>query len=148
MDLLTAKRNDQSFLNRLMAIHWDEIIEQVIEQKRWDRVTAEQAVQKYQSFLVLIHKYPHISMVPNQEIDVVAHIHIGITSEHEKRCFDCLGVYLHHVPGLGTRGKADRQRWLDMFARTRTLFEAHFGQAAMGQSPPASCEIFELRLAT
>jgi hypothetical protein len=87
-------------------------------------------------FLLLVVQYPEVRLVPNKEIDAVIHI-LEQTPLFNR--------YFAHQPGLGTRGEADRQKWLQAFRATRELFEHHFGIGSMGKTQPAHCEIVGYR---
>jgi hypothetical protein len=134
---------DQSFINKLMLIDWQAIFLKIIssnEGKNFTLFQAIRAIEKYGLLLYLISKYPHKIMVPNEEIDVVLHVHIANTQQFEKDCINLFDTKLIHIPEVGIRVE-ERQEWLLAFAHTHSLFKRNFGQDAMGSSIPACCEL-------
>lgn len=94
------------------------------------------AIRRCLQFLILVFQYPDACLVPSKEIDAVIHI------LEQSSLFHC---YFDHQPGLGTRGEADRQKWLHAFQITRELFERHFGVGSMGKANPGSCQVVDYR---
>lgn len=139
----------QSFVSRLQHVNWEVILQRLIhsdEGKRFSLTQAKLAIQQYKNFLFLVHHYPQLRMVPNQDIDAIVHAHAADMAQFACDSQMLFGVPLCHKPGLGTRD-TDRHIWLAAFKQTRSLFELHFGIGAMGYSQPACCEVFEMQMA-
>ncbi|WGV25455.1 hypothetical protein [Halotia branconii] len=106
-----------------------------------DVTQALSAIKQYVMLLFLIQKYPHIRMVPSQEIDAVLHAHTANIHQFEEDCQNLFSACLQHIPDFGIKEEAERLEWQLVFAQTQELFELNFGQGAMGNSPAACCEI-------
>jgi hypothetical protein len=99
------------------------------------------AIRKYGLFLILLQRYPHIRIVPTQEIDAVLHAHMANIEQFEKNCQKLFNLSLNHIPEFGLRGENERLEWQVIFIQTQELFERTFGKGSLGNSPPACCEI-------
>ncbi|WP_392476365.1 hypothetical protein [Nostoc sp. C110] len=135
---------EQSFLNKLKSIEWQEIFMRLIKSEQGPSLSVKEAlfaIRQYGLFLFLIQKYPDARMVPNQEIDAVLHAHRANIHQFEKDCQNLFSVCLKHIPEFGVRGEAERLEWQLAFAQTQKLFELNFGQGTMGISAAACCEI-------
>ncbi len=133
----------QTFFQKLKVVDWLAILLRLTSSDERYKFTLTQnvlAIRQYRLFLFLLHKYPSLKMVPNQDIDAVLHAHTADGSQFEKDCENLFGACLKHIPEVG-RQEADRKEWLRTFTRTQTLFEQNFGQSAMGSSVAACCEI-------
>lgn len=108
----------------------------------WTQQQTTRAIAKYIAFLLLVYLYPNSQLVPTKEIDVVWHNHILDTSKYTKDCQLLFGHFLHHFPYFGVRGETDRQNLNLAFARTKTLFQEHFGEELLvgNDSQNACCE--------
>ncbi|MDF5721411.1 MAG: hypothetical protein PUP91_13220 [Rhizonema sp. PD37] len=133
----------QTFFQKLKVVDWQAIFLRLTSSHERHKFTLTQnvlVIRQYRLFLFLLHEYPSLKMVPNQDIDAVLHAHTADVSQFEKDCENLFGVFLQHIPEVG-RKEAERKEWLLTFARTQTLFEQNFGQGAMGSSVAACCEI-------
>ncbi|AFY34369.1 hypothetical protein Cal7507_3983 [Calothrix sp. PCC 7507] len=135
---------ETAFLDQMEVIDWQAIFQRLINSDEGEKLSSTQAaiaIWRYQLFLYLIQKYPHVKMVPNQEIDAVLHVHIANNHKFATDGQKLFSTHLQHVSEFGLKGEAERQEWLWTFARTQTLFEQNFGIGAMGNSIAACCEI-------
>ncbi|MBD2775242.1 hypothetical protein [Iningainema tapete] len=135
---------NQTFFAQLKVIDWQTIFLRLMSSDEGQKFTLMQAaiaIRRYGLFLFLLQKYPHLKMVPNQEIDAVLHAHIANAHQFQEDCQNLFNVCLKHVPEVGLGGEVEQQEWLLTFAHTQTLFEQNFGQGAMGSSVAACCEI-------
>lgn len=139
---MNASRNVQNFTKFtqiLVRINWLAIVAGLTssDQQPFTLWQSIGAIRQCIRFLALILQYPEACLVPNKEIDAVIHI-------LEQQLW--FNRYFDHQPGLGTRGEADCQKWLQAFELTRQLFERHFGLGSMGKVQPAHCETVERQL--
>lgn len=129
---------------RLKFLDWLRILMSIIQAKQNQKVSiipALLAIKKYGLFLILLQRYPHIRIVPTQEIDAVLHAHMANMNQFEKDCQKLFNLSLHHIPEFGLRGENERLEWQVIFTQTQELFERNFGKGSLGNSPPACCEI-------
>lgn len=136
---MNASRNVQNLTKLsqiLVRIDWFAVVTGLTnaEQQPFTLRQSVMAIRQCIRFLALVFQYPEVCLVPNKEIDAVIHI-------LEQQLW--FNRYFDHQPGLGTRGEADCQRWLQAFELTRQLFERHFGLGSMGKAQPARCETVE-----
>jgi hypothetical protein len=108
-------------------------------------VEADQLIAAYRGFLKLCAWYPDLSFVPSKAVDQVWHAHILDTAKYADDTRAVFGRVLDHFPYLGMRGADDEAAWQDAFARTRDMFQRHFGCGLPGgqamQSCSSSCQI-------
>lgn len=108
---------------------------------RWTQAKIIKAVARYLAFLFLIDRYPHLQLVPSQEVDIVWHYHILDTRKYAEDCQLLFGQFIHHFPYFGTRGEADRLNLKQAYILTQVLYRKHFGDdLAIDQALPADCE--------
>ncbi|MUG91629.1 hypothetical protein F7734_03670 [Scytonema sp. UIC 10036] len=134
----------QNFFIKLKFIDWQAIFLRLMRSDESYKLTLTQikfAIHRYRLFLFLVHEYPCLKMVPNQEIDTVLHAHIADFNQFKQDCQNLFNAYLTHNPEVGIRGDVERQEWLIAFAHTYRLFEQNFGKYTMGSSIAACCEI-------
>lgn len=98
---------------------------------------ADKTVALYRCFLKLCVLYPGMTIVPTREIDHVWHAHMLDTTRYRADCDHLFGGFMDHFPYAGMHGEADRLAWSADFARTRCLFQDHFG-IEIGTRPAAS----------
>lgn len=110
--------------------------------------SADQMVSDYRCFLKLCAWYPGEPIVPTKDIDEVWHSHILDTGKYAADSDAVFGHFVHHFPYFGLRGPADEANWQAAYARTRELFQHHFGielpagQAARGcHNNGSSCNV-------
>ena len=98
---------------------------------------ADRDVALYRCFLKLCVLYPGAALVPTQRLDRVWHTHMLDTAKYRTDCDRVFGHFMDHFPYAGLRGEQDRRAWCEDFARTRWLFQEHFG-VEIGSEPAAS----------
>jgi hypothetical protein len=126
-------------------INWQLTLKHLITIKQFSLSQAISAILRCIGLLVVLRKY-RVPLVPDQQIDVVLHAYLAITSassnDSGSHHFQFWGCCFQHSPGLGTGDESDRQRWQVKFQETQALFENCFGKGTMGNSLAACCEIF------
>ena len=98
---------------------------------------ADQDVALYRCFLKLCVLHPGTTIVPTRRLDRVWHTHMLDTAKYRSDCDEVFGHFMDHFPYAGLRGEEDQQAWRKAFARTRHLFQKHFG-IDNGPEPAAS----------
>lgn len=76
----------------------------------WSAQHIERMAQAYKRFLILLARYPGVTIAPTRDIDTVWHTHILDTRKYAADCQHIFGEFLHHYPYLGLRGDQDRQQ--------------------------------------
>jgi len=107
----------------------------------WTEEKTQVAIARYKMFLLLHFLFPHISLVPTQEIDEVWHTHILLnTRQYFQDCQHLFGDILHHYSPAEV-DKAERQHQETAFSVTLNLFEEVFGVGVLGdtQAQTAAC---------
>lgn len=66
----------------------------------WSSEQTCKALVRYQTFLLLIHLYPNLRLVPTLEIDQVWHEHILQTRKYREDCQMLFGRFIDHEPCL------------------------------------------------
>ncbi|MGD1914376.1 MAG: glycine-rich domain-containing protein [Rivularia sp. (in: cyanobacteria)] len=123
-------QESQVFTNKLKQLDLRAIAYQLMysdEGTRWTLEQTNQAISNYSMFLYLIYLYPHLQLVPSQEIDRVWHHHILDTIKYAEDCEFLFGRFIHHFPYFGKRGKVDRDNLYVACVETQKLFQEHFG---------------------
>lgn len=138
MNSFKYTRNLMKLIQTFVGTDWFAIVLKLMNSSEqsftlWQSIVA---IRQCFRFLMLVVHYPEACLVPNKEIDAVIHI------LEQNPLFN---RYFNHQPGLGTRGEADHQKWLQAFRATRELFEHHFGIGSMGKAQPAHCEMVDYR---
>jgi len=144
LDTLFQHDSQPNAWQKLQLIDWLKIFLRLVNSEQIQKFNIFQAffaMRKYGLFLLLLQKYPNIRIVPNQEIDAVLHAHMADIDQFAKDCQKLYNTSIHHIPEFGLRDNDERLEWQLIFAKTQVLFELNFGQGAMGDSPPACCEI-------
>ncbi|MEM9925504.1 MAG: hypothetical protein AAF915_17430 [Cyanobacteria bacterium P01_D01_bin.50] len=119
----------QVFTNKLKQLDLRAIAYQLMysdEGKKWTLEETNQGISNYLMFLYLIYLYPHLQLVPTQEIDRVWHHHILDTIKYAEDCEFLFGRFIHHFPYFGKRGKVDRDHLYKACTETQKLFQEHF----------------------
>ena len=93
-----------------------------MSEQEWDRGEKE-----YRRFLSLKVIYPGISLVPSKLVDKIWHAHILDTRAYREDCQQVFGRFIDHFPYFGIYGKEDYKNLQNTFAKTRSLYEQHFG---------------------
>jgi hypothetical protein len=102
----------------------------------WTRQQTFWAIERYKTFLFVSYLYPHLFLVPTQEIDRVWHCHILHTRKYRQDCERLFGDFIDHEPESELRDEANRQNLEAAFAQTQALlalFEGYFETAASGE---------------
>ena len=76
----------------------------------WSAQHIERMAQAYRRFLILLARYPGVTIAPTRDIDTVWHTHILDTRKYAADCQRIFGEFLHHYPYLGLRGDQERQQ--------------------------------------
>lgn len=93
----------------------------------WSAQHIERMAQAYKRFLILLARYPDMTIAPTRDIDTVWHTHILDTRKYAADCQRIFGEFLHHYPYLGLRGDQDRQQ--HAANALHDLFAKEFGEA-------------------
>lgn len=138
MNIFNHVKNYLKLTQLLVGTNWFSVATRLVnsDEQPFTMQQAFMAIHQCLRFLTLVVQYPDACLVPNKEIDAVIHI-------LEQNCL--FNRYFDHQPGLGTRGEADRQAWLQAFDSTCELFEQHFGLGSMGNVQPGSCQVVDYR---
>jgi hypothetical protein len=86
------------------------------------------AVGQYRRFLSLKRKYPGVSLVPTDDIDMVWHAHILDTQNYATDCENLFGEFLHHNPFFGAHGDETQEEMAIHFEETSTLWQSEYGE--------------------
>lgn len=105
---------------------------------RWTRAILAEAETNYRRFLALHLMHPTESLVPNELLDEYWHQHILDTRKYAADCESVFGFFLHHDPYFGLGSEEERQRNLEAFATTQSLWEEAFGVPLLGEPNPCS----------
>lgn len=95
----------------------------------WTRQQALQAIRRYKTFLFISYLYPHIVLVPTQEIDQVWHCHILHTCKYRQDCEMLFGYFIDHEPESTVSSETHQQNLDAAFAQTQALlalWESYF----------------------
>lgn len=92
----------------------------------WSLEQANAAEQEYRRFLYLMKTHPQEPAIPLRDVDQFWHFHILDTMKYAADCQAVFGYFLHHFPYAGMRGKADREAYDQLVARTKALYAAAF----------------------
>jgi hypothetical protein len=122
-----------------MNININNLRNKVKRENNWDEETWKLASEEYVRFLTLRQKYPSVTLVPSELVDVVWHAHILNTEQYHADCDRLFGRYLHHVPHLEDDVSEENEQG---YLETQRLFQNEFGdsmlapQAARCQGKP------------
>lgn len=108
-----------------------------------------QGIGRYKTFLFVCYLYPHIRLVPTQEIDCVWHAHILHTRLYRQDCEWLFGYFIDHELDSVFGGEAEGQNGDAAFVKTQSLlalFEGYFQTSALEESEfhPHEDELLEL----
>lgn len=138
----------QVFLQKVRFLDLGSVAYQLMHSNtgpRWTEAKTVAAIARYLAFLYLIDSYPHLQLVPTQEIDQVWHQHILDTSKYAEDCQMLFGRMIHHFPFLGTRGEVDRYNLQQAYVLTQVLLRRHFAaDIAVDEALPSDCEPLRL----
>lgn len=95
----------------------------------WSQDKADAVEREYRRFLCLMTTFPDEQLAPLVDVDTFWHYHILDTMKYARDCQQAFGYFLHHYPYLGLGGEDDEQEREDTGERTRSLYEALFGEA-------------------
>ncbi len=129
-----------NFYHKLSSLTLERVANQLLnnpEQKR-TRQEIEVAIARYKMFLYIQYLYPHLQLVPTQEIDEVWHVHILLnTFKYIQDCQGLFGRIIHHASITELPQQESKTLTL---ARTQALFELHFGKDSLTKkSQSAAC---------
>lgn len=95
----------------------------------WTRQQVFRAIKRYKTFLFINYLYPHILLVPTQDIDRVWHSHILHTRKYRQDCEMLFGDFIDHQPESELWGETQQQNLDAAFVQTQALlalFEGYF----------------------
>ena len=95
----------------------------------WTPEYADKVEIAYKRYLILVAKYPLMTMAPSQDIDRFWHSHILDTQKYAADCEATFGHFLHHFPYLGLRGGDDAKVQEKASETMRELYGREFGEA-------------------
>lgn len=90
--------------------------------------------KQYRQFLMLVHLYPEIPIVPSEKIDKIWHSHILDTQKYREDCDKIFGEFIDHFPYLGLRGPEDEVLLKKSFEKSAELFLKEFSESITGAS--------------
>jgi hypothetical protein len=143
MQYPASPQSFQAFLQKVRSLDLGPIAHQLMHSQagpQWTKLQTTRAIARYLGFLYLVGQYPHLQLVPTQEIDQVWHQHILDTHKYAEDCQHLFGRFIHHFPYLGMRGETDRKDWQRAYALTQVLFLKHFGLDLVIGAAPSDCE--------
>jgi hypothetical protein len=97
------------------------------EGEGWSREEVNSYEREYKRFLILLTKYPDVTIAPNKEVDRFWHAHILDTRKYAEDCDKVFGYFLHHFPYFGMRGEKDAAQLAQAFKAMQALREQEFG---------------------
>ncbi len=114
-------------------------VEKILEVKggQWDLNRAEAAVQNYKRYMAVTKALDGVQLVPNGDIDEIWHMHILDTRAYMKDCDELFGEYMHHFPYFGMLGEENKRQWIDVQAKSESLWQEIFGEALYGPTREA-----------
>ncbi|MBQ70729.1 MAG: hypothetical protein CMA65_04485 [Euryarchaeota archaeon] len=116
---------------RVRDLNFDRIVWKIIHDPFKPDMTEEDvllAVKKYKRFLNLKVKFPKMSLVPTDDIDMIWHSHILDTEQYAKDCNSLFGEFLHHEPFFGNFGNKTQQGMGVMFKQTSDVWFQEYGE--------------------
>jgi hypothetical protein len=119
-----------------MSINIKNLKNKVMRENNWNEETWNNASEEYLRFLTLRQKNPLVSLVPNEQVDVVWHAHILNTEQYHADCDYLFGRYLHHVPHLEDNVSEENEQG---YIETQRLFQDEFGEPML-VSQSARCQ--------
>lgn len=106
----------------------------------WTAAHAEAVVTEYRRFCYLAC-VAGFEVTPSDAVDQAWHLHLTYTRDYwDGFCPHSLGRPLHHLPGDGTAGAADR--FASQYGKTLGLYGEIFGHAAPAAIWPAPAQRF------
>ena len=106
----------------------------------WTPEYADKVEIAYKRYLILVAKYPLMTMAPSQDIDRFWHSHILDTQKYAADCEATFGHFLHHFPYLGLRGEDDAKVQETASETMRELYGREFGEP-MPSGEAAFCAV-------
>jgi hypothetical protein len=111
----------------------------------WSQEHADRTAVAYKRYLILLAKYPEMTLAPDQDTDRFWHTHILDTMKYAADCDAIFGRFIHHFPYLGLRGEEDARALDTAFAAMQKLLAEEFGEgaeqaAAWCAQPPTGAE--------
>lgn len=95
----------------------------------WTRQQVVCAIKRYKTFVFVNYLYPHILLVPTQDIDRVWHSHILHTRKYRQDCEMLFGDFIDHQPESELGEEIQQQNLDAAFVQTQALlalFESYF----------------------
>ncbi len=106
------------------------VLDALVAREGWSRAHAEEAIQQYRNYLILLLKNPGKTLPPSEDIDEVWHTHVLHTREYRSDCERIFGHYVDHEPASNPPLKKGGQGGFDYataFAETQALHKHEFG---------------------
>ncbi|MBZ9714660.1 glycine-rich domain-containing protein [Deinococcus multiflagellatus] len=110
------------------------LLRRLSKQQRWTWAQTQAAAQEYLRFVYLAATCPH-PVTPSRAVDEVWHLHLTFTRDYWERLTPLLPRPLHHEPGEGLPGDADR--FAAQYQQTLAAYAQVFGHAAPAELWPA-----------
>lgn len=134
-----------SSYHKLNSLKLERVAKQLLkktEQRQRNIQEIEAAITRYKMFLYLQNLYPHVRLVPTQEIDEIWHLHILMnTFEYIQDCQHLFGRIIHHATFTELPQK---ESGIFTLALTQALFELHFGKGSFAKElKSAACGILK-----
>lgn len=102
----------------------------------WSIDYAKRVVNEYKKFLYL-SATENTPLTPSDEVDQAWHLHMLYTQSYwNDLCKDILGKNFHHGPTKG--GGIERTKYNNLYEKTLSLYEEHFGEDAPSDIWPST----------
>lgn len=124
-----------SIHGRLRQIDWRPILFKLTDATHglgWSMERAIPALQGYLQFLRAIDRYPHMALVPSEDVDEVWHCHLLDTQKYAADCQWLFGRFIHHNPYLGTPTTGGKEALAQAWQETRRLLQTSADELAGG----------------
>lgn len=117
---------NEKLWNALQSLTFDDVfVDALMQENRWERDFAQQAIGEYRRFLYLT-QVSDSPVTPSVVIDRVWHKHMTYTRDYwDGLCKTVFERPLHHEPG---RTPTDAVRHAEQYRHTRALYAACFDQ--------------------
>ncbi len=106
----------------------------------WNAERARRVIDEYRRFVYLAMVSPNM-VSPSEDVDQAWHLHMVYTRSYwDDLCAKVLGRPLHHGPTRG--GTREQTKFVDLYERTKVLYQAEFGHRPPADLWPSSEQRF------
>ena len=99
--------------------------------ENWTDGMLDDAIQRYEKFLLLAAKHPKESIAPTKDIDEIWHLHMLSPVAYHRDCITLMGKILDHDGGFGAVPE-EMSQLEDTFMNTAKLWENEYGNSYVG----------------